>query len=299
VVRNLGKTPSNGSQTEPNRSDKGIAILSGKMQSSKPVQCTDPKNKFYFVDMRQIDYSDSLIKNAILLLTKGIVPLDMPRMVKFRFRNRFLSGHYSVKDGKLLYDLKPVIPSNQKNLILQKLYAHPESARNGIHSFFDSVRQRFEGITRNDIHSFLKGQTSYQIFEKEKPNLSQPIVTHKPLDQVQIDYIDLKKFHFPNHGFRYALTMVDVFSKFLWVYPCKTREAEELKVCLVHFFENIKIVPKVLHSDKEFKTNIMRALAQKYGFRAVWSSAYAPNANSVVERVNGTLKRQLFSDMEK
>jgi hypothetical protein len=85
----------------------------------------------------------------------------------------------------------------------------------------------------------------------------------------------------------------------MWVYPCKTREAEELKVCLEHWFKEIKIIPKVLHSDREFVTNILRNLAKNYKFRAVWSSAYQPNANSVVERANGTLKRMLYSHMEK
>jgi hypothetical protein len=211
-----------------------------------------------------------MIRDAIILLTTGKLPEVMPRMTRFRFRNRFLSGHYAVKDGKLVYDNKLVVEDEKKNDILRELYSHPETSRNGIHSFFDQVRQRLEGITRKDIHEFLKGQRSYQVFEKEKPVLSQPIITHKPLDQVQMDYIDLKKLFHPNRGYRYCLVLIDVFSKYMWVYPCKTREAEELKVCLEHWFKEIKIIPKVLHSDREFVTNILRNLAKNYKFRAVW-----------------------------
>ncbi len=67
-----------------------------------------------FLEMRQISYSDLTIRDAINLLTTGKMPFDMPRMTRFRFRNRFLSGHYSVKDRKLLYDGRKVIPDTKK-----------------------------------------------------------------------------------------------------------------------------------------------------------------------------------------
>ncbi len=68
--------------------------------------------------MKQIDYSDLLIKNVINFLTKKIIPSDLRRIQKFRFHNRFLSGHYSVRHNKLLYDLKPVVSLGEKKDIL-------------------------------------------------------------------------------------------------------------------------------------------------------------------------------------
>jgi transposase InsO family protein len=50
---------------------------------------------------------------------------------------------------------------------------------------------------------------------------------------------------------------------------------------------------------EEFNNNTIRDLAKKYKFRAVWSSPYQPNGNSVVERVNKTLKEMMYQSMEK
>jgi transposase InsO family protein len=257
--------------------------------------------------MKQLHYTSEIIENAINLLMSGKLPPEMGRTAKYRFRNRFLSKRYSVstiEEGKvakvhLLYDGKLVVTQNQIPEVLRLLYSHAKTSRNGIHSFFDSVRQRFEGITRADVEKFLKSQRTYQRFLPEKKKLSQPIITHHPLQQIQMDYIDLQKLKHHNRGYAYCLVLVDVFSKFAWVYPCKTREAAEQEVALRHLFDTLHIIPKVLHSDREFATHTIRKLATEYGFTAVWSSAYQPNANAVVERFNRTLKNMLYQWISK
>jgi hypothetical protein len=93
-------------------------------------------------------------------------------------------------------------------------------------------------------------QLKLEVYAKEKPKVFQPIVTHKPLEQIQMDYIDLKKYSFVNLGYSYCLVLIDVFSKYLWVFPCKSREAVECGRCLRYLFDVLKIIPKALHSDQ-------------------------------------------------
>ena len=44
--------------------------------------------------MKQIDYTPKVIKNAIIFLMLGVLPSEMHRITKFRFRNQFLSKHF-------------------------------------------------------------------------------------------------------------------------------------------------------------------------------------------------------------
>lgn len=260
--------------------------------------------------MRQITYRSKDIKKAIDFLQFGKLPEGLSRAQRFRFRNRYLSGYSVEKRTKksklgrktrlrLLYKGKLVVPRSQITSILTKLYSHAESSRNGIHSFFDQVRQRVEGITRAQVYDFLNSQKNYQRFKPEKKKLPQSIIVKRPLEQIQMDFIDLSNYEWVNLGYKYVLVLVDGFSKYVWLYPTKSRDAEEQKFALEHLINEMGTIPKVLHSDGEFKSKIIRNLAQKYKFRAVFSSPYNPNANSIVESLNKTLKNMIYQWMDK
>src|SRR5690606_28676197 len=121
------------------------------------------------------------------------------------------------------------------------------------HSFYDLVHQRYEGITRNDVEKFLKGQPSYQIHKKTPKKLMQPqIRAQKPFDLLQVDYIDLGGYEYENGGYRYCLTMIDVFSRYAFAFPCKSRDAEsEQKKAFEWLFSN-GLIWKTVHGDQEF-----------------------------------------------
>jgi hypothetical protein len=112
--------------------------------------------------MRQILFSQSLIKDVITFLQTGKLPANMPRMTRFRFRNRFTDKDYSFKENTLYYKGKKVVPKESIDKELQELYSHPESARNGVDSFFSRTQDYAYGITRNRVKRFLGSQQVYQ-----------------------------------------------------------------------------------------------------------------------------------------
>jgi hypothetical protein len=84
--------------------------------------------------MKQIEYTKQTIKDAIVFLTTGQLPESMPRMSRFRFRNRFLSGHYGViknNDGSqtLVFDNKPVLTKTEAMFQLKQLYSYTINSR--------------------------------------------------------------------------------------------------------------------------------------------------------------------------
>jgi len=82
----------------------------------------------------------------------------------------------------------------------------------------------------------------------------------------QIDLIDLSnirnKFYSQNYGF--ALTCIDVFSRYAWVEPMKNKTAEESKKALERIIAKGRI-PAIIYSDggSEFKGVFEKYLKDK------------------------------------
>jgi len=71
--------------------------------------------------MNNIKYTSDLIQNVIDFLTNNKIPKNLSRGQFYRFKNRFSSGKYKVKNGKLFFGELEVIPSNNKDKVLMEM----------------------------------------------------------------------------------------------------------------------------------------------------------------------------------
>ena len=76
---------------------------------------------------------------------------------------------------------------------------------------------------------------------------------HRPFlcvfdSQAQMDLFDMSTYMQDNTRFRYVMVLIDIFSKFVFVRPLKTKEPVEIAWVLQNvFFENDP--PLILQSD--------------------------------------------------
>ena len=91
----------------------------------------------------------------------------------------------------------------------------------------------------------------------------------------------------------YLLVVIDVFSKFLWVRPVKSKSAHSLAQAF-DFILNEKKKPEKLRTDKgtEFVNESFQQYLKKQGIQ-FYTAKNKPKA-AVVERVNHTLKSKLY-----
>lgn len=106
------------------------------------------------------------------------------------------------------------------------------------------------------------------------------------------DLIELQTLAKKNSGFRYVLMVIDVFSKYGWAVPLKTKTGREVANALQSIFGKNK--PKKLWVDRgrEFFNKDVTAVLKKYDI-----DIYTTNNDekcSVVERWNRTIKTQLW-----
>ncbi|GFQ80614.1 uncharacterized transposon-derived protein F54H12.3 [Trichonephila clavata] len=108
----------------------------------------------------------------------------------------------------------------------------------------------------------------------------------------QCDLVDLKHLGKHNNGFRYLLTVIDVFSKYARVSALKMKTADAVKKAFENLFQQAK--PKNIQTDKgsEFYNSQLKSLFQRHSINHY--SAEGDHKASVVERFNRTLKNKMF-----
>lgn len=114
-------------------------------------------------------------------------------------------------------------------------------------------------------------------------------------EQWVTDLVEVQSLSKYNKGNRYILTVIDVFSKYAWVEPVKSKSG----VAVTEAFRKIlkrseRRKPQTLQTDdgKEFYNQKFAALLKEYGIHHF--STKGDTKASVVERFNRTLKERMY-----
>ena len=126
--------------------------------------------------------------------------------------------------------------------------------------------------------------------------LRRPIIVPGPFHSISADLIDYQMFSRKNHGYKYILCVVDMFSRYNYVRALHSKTAQEVASKLEEIISSMKFVPRFFTSDKggEFdirNTFIKSVLEDKYHMIVYYTSG--PKKNSMVERFNRTLKERI------
>ena len=113
-----------------------------------------------------------------------------------------------------------------KNLF-KKLYFNPElpSSYSGITSLFDAAKLKLPSIKLKDVKKWLSKQLCYTLHKPiSKIHPTRPVVVHSIDKLWQMDLVDLSKLsRKKNYGYKFILSVIDVFSKYGWLIPLKTK----------------------------------------------------------------------------
>ena len=106
------------------------------------------------------------------------------------------------------------------------------------------------------------------------------------------DLVDMSAFSRDNRGFKYLLSIIDVFSKYGWLVPLKDKKGTTVRDAFRTVFKDR--TPKKLWTDKgtEFYNREMKDLLQKHDVELY--STENEEKSSVVERWNRTMKEKMF-----
>lgn len=117
--------------------------------------------------------------------------------------------------------------------------------------------------------------------------------TSLPDDQWQADLVDMQGLKTKNKNYGYILTCIDIFTRYAWATPLKTKAFE-------HVINGFKIIfskgrkPHLLQTDqgKEFENKHIQQFFTENGIKQF--SVKSPYKAAIVERFHRTLRGRMF-----
>jgi hypothetical protein len=133
-----------------------------------------------------------------------------------------------------------------------------------------------------------------ELHRPARRNYPRRYVDIRGLDETwQADLVDMSAYSSINNGYKFLLTVIDIFSKFAWGVPIKSKRAGDVTIAMKSVLTQGR-APKHLHVDqgKEFYNSEFRALMKQYGINMY--STFSNLKASICERFNRTLKSKMW-----
>lgn len=163
-----------------------------------------------------------------------------------------------------------------------------------IEKLYREIRKKFPKVKKTTVKEWLKGQVSYTLHRPARRRFSRNRIVVWHIDQQwEADLVEMQEFKRQNQGYRYLLTVIDVFSKFAFVKPLKNKTGDEVSKAFASIFRNRS--PQSLRTDrgKEFLNSQVKTVLQAYGVKLYLAHNQQIKC-SVIERLNRTLKEKMF-----
>ena len=159
----------------------------------------------------------------------------------------------------------------------------------------------FAGLSERNILRVTNNDAKYRIHNVKFTNKATPRpVTAKIVQgQRQIALMDLRKevLNYNKHVHRYVLSVMDIFSRYLWLRRLQKRSSEHVSGALQSIYGEHG-PPDRLESDrgKEFQGKV-RPLCKQLKIKLIKSRPYHPQSQGKVERSHRQLWKKIMYDL--
>lgn len=175
--------------------------------------------------------------------------------------------------------------------VLKKIYYDPKHSAG-----FSSIAKlaKASGYSEGKVKRWLKAQPTYTLHRQARKRYpTRKYIVHDIDEQWQADLADVALIASQNNGCHFILTVIDIFSRFAWCRPLKTKAGREVAEAFKDIFQEGRI-PKRIQTDegKEFYNRHVKTLFDEHNIE-LFSVKSAYKA-AIVERFNRTLKHKLW-----
>ena len=201
-------------------------------------------------------------------------------------------------DVGIVSHLQYCVPKHLRSEILYRLHNSPTSGHLGINKTVYEFRKRFyfPSFTEYLLNYVKNCSTCLQTKNIQQKRLGPPpesLVSDQnfPGDMMQIDLVG----QFDAPVYKYALTAIDDFSKYLFAVPLSSISAENVAKALVSIFLKHSYIPKTILADlgTGFTSKLMHELTNMLEIKLNHASLKHAQTVDVVERAHSAFKRIL------
>ena len=183
----------------------------------------------------------------------------------------------------------------QRTEFLKKLYYDPLTGLSSKDKFYKKAKALDESITMKQVKEFLDAQATTQITQQVKTNKEYTtIISPAVRNNYQADLMYLPNSTL-NGNFKYILTCIDVYSRFVFVKPLKSKTGDDVFHAFKILMEEYgKPVNLNLDLGKEFIYLPFKKYCEDNKITLWYSDTEQENKNSIIERFHRTLRNYIL-----
>lgn len=176
---------------------------------------------------------------------------------------------------------------------IKDAFYNPKTGLWNASKIYKKLKAQGVKVKLKDVKAVLDQQLVTQVYKpvpKKKKDRYITIIAKAPRHQYQADLLDLKSYAKFNKNFRYLLNVVDVYPRYAYAVPVKTKTGGELIPAFEQVFDEMG-KPENLNTDLEAAIlgSKFQAVLQKGGIRHYQHNPVDDKRNmSIVERFNRT-----------
>lgn len=208
---------------------------------------------------------------------------------KYWDRVRVQSGAIGIGSGRRF---QAAVPRSIRTEVIRLAHDDPSSGHMGRRRTTARVKARFVWPGMNeDVRRFCASCTQCQRRHRPAPKRRAPLVTESTSQPFERIAMDITEMPLSSRGNRYALVIMDYFSKFVRIFPMPNQKAETVMEALFHWVQELG-VPERIHTDQgaQFESLMMQELYRKLDIHKTRTTPYHPESDGMVERFMRTLK---------
>ena len=189
--------------------------------------------------------------------------------------------------------------TDEEEEYLRSIYfdpAQPASYQSPLRLYTFVKQDGEHSITIEQIKDWLQRQEAYSLNRNVLRNFQRNRVIVAGIDdQWEADLADLQEYAKENDGYKYLLFVIDVFSRYAWVEPLKSKEAKDIVEAFKKVLDNDdERVPDRLRTDaaRDFTSSKFQQLMKSEEINHFVT--HSEKQANYVERLIQTIKRKLF-----
>ena len=216
-----------------------------------------------------------------------------PCQTQFTVKNGILYA-INLEPGPLEQPSKIVVPTKLRQHILGA--GHACSGHFGAKKTRSNIQQHFywQGIGK-DVAAHCKSCKmccTYNAHRKDYQPLQPIPVIHTPWTKLAIDMVG--PLSTTRRGHKYLLTMVDLATRWPEAVPLKKIDAVSTAEALLNIFSTYGVPQLLVHDNGgNFTAKFTSLVMKTMGIHQIKTAPYHPEANGLIERLNGTIKKAL------
>jgi hypothetical protein len=188
--------------------------------------------------------------------------------------------------------------NNDTNKALKRIFYDPKVDFTDVPTLYHQAREKKIPASYQQVMDWYYDQPINQIYKNPtKVRTYNRIYSHhNQVGELQADLMDVSNFSKQNGGIKYLLNVIDIYSRYAWFYPIKSKKPSEIAPHIEQVFKSIpKDNYKALCVDlgNEFKGQVNTILEQNNVKRFYSNPKDGKNKMAMIERFNYTVWKKL------